>query len=77
MLRPPPQRNVQVPDLSRTFGSQEVDPRQREQMIRDVFRSIARRYDLMNDLMSMGIHRLWKRSFAWAVDTAAESEADT
>jgi demethylmenaquinone methyltransferase/2-methoxy-6-polyprenyl-1,4-benzoquinol methylase len=57
-----------VPDISRTFGSQEVDPREREAMIRDVFRSVARRYDLMNDLMSMGIHRLWKRSFAWAAD---------
>ncbi len=68
MLRPPPSRKDQVPDLSQTFGSQEVDPRQRERMIRDVFRRVARRYDLMNDLMSMGIHRLWKRSFAWAVD---------
>ena len=55
-------------DLSRTFGSQEVDPREREQRVRDVFRRVARRYDLMNDLMSFGIHRLWKRSVAWAVN---------
>ncbi|NGP52953.1 class I SAM-dependent methyltransferase [Thioalkalivibrio sp. XN8] len=55
-------------DLSRTFGSQEVDPREREQLVRDVFRRVARRYDLMNDLMSCGIHRLWKRSMAWAVN---------
>lgn len=55
-------------DLSRTFGSQEVDPRERERLVRDVFRRVARRYDLMNDLMSFGIHRLWKRSMAWAVN---------
>lgn len=55
-------------DLSRTFGSREVDPRERERLVRDVFRRVARRYDLMNDLMSFGIHRLWKRSLAWAVN---------
>jgi demethylmenaquinone methyltransferase / 2-methoxy-6-polyprenyl-1,4-benzoquinol methylase len=55
-------------DLSHTFGSEQVDPRTRERMIRDVFRRVARRYDLMNDLMSMGIHRLWKRALASAVD---------
>jgi demethylmenaquinone methyltransferase / 2-methoxy-6-polyprenyl-1,4-benzoquinol methylase len=57
-----------VSDISRTFGSQEVDPRERERLVRDVFRRVARRYDLMNDLMSFGIHRLWKRSLAWAVN---------
>ena len=50
-----------MPDLSHTFGHQEVDPREREQLVRDVFRRVARRYDLMNDLMSGGLHRLWKR----------------
>ena len=57
-----------VSDLSHTFGSREVDPRERERLVRDVFRRVARRYDLMNDLMSFGIHRLWKRSLAWAVN---------
>jgi len=56
-----------VPDLSHTFGSEEVDPRERERLVRDVFRRVARRYDLMNDLMSFGIHRLWKRSLARTV----------
>ena len=57
-----------MPDLSHTFGSREVDPREREQLVRDVFRRVARRYDLMNDLMSFGIHRLWKRSMAFAAN---------
>ena len=50
-----------MPDLSTTFGSREVDPGERETLIRSVFQRVAPRYDLMNDLMSFGIHRLWKR----------------
>lgn len=49
-------------ELSRTFGRHEVDAREREQRIRRVFEAVASRYDLMNDLMSLGIHRLWKRT---------------
>jgi demethylmenaquinone methyltransferase/2-methoxy-6-polyprenyl-1,4-benzoquinol methylase len=52
--------------LSHTFGEQSVDPTERERLIRRVFSRVATRYDLMNDLMSMGIHRLWKRRFARA-----------
>ena len=55
-------------DLSHTFGDQAVSSRQRERRIRDMFHRIAPRYDLMNDLMSFGIHRLWKRTMAWAVN---------
>jgi demethylmenaquinone methyltransferase/2-methoxy-6-polyprenyl-1,4-benzoquinol methylase len=68
MLRQPRSQHwATVTDLSRTFGSQEVDPRERERLVRDVFRRVAGRYDLMNDLMSFGIHRLWKHSLARAV----------
>lgn len=51
-------------DLSRSFGYENVEPAERERRIRRVFDTVAPRYDLMNDLMSMGTHRLWKRSFA-------------
>ena len=47
--------------LDRSFGFDRVEPRERQRRIRDVFRAVAPRYDLMNDLMSFGIHRLWKR----------------
>lgn len=53
-------------DLSRTFGKQKVEPQERQRKIRQVFDSVAPRYDLMNDLMSFGIHRLWKRTLARA-----------
>jgi len=49
------------------FGYQEVDPREKTSLVHAVFASVAPRYDLMNDLMSGGIHRLWKRRFVAAV----------
>ena len=42
------------------FGFRTVDVEQKSLLVHDVFSSVARRYDLMNDLMSGGIHRLWK-----------------
>jgi demethylmenaquinone methyltransferase/2-methoxy-6-polyprenyl-1,4-benzoquinol methylase len=52
------------PDINRSFGNQTVSSEQRRARIRLVFNAVAPRYDLMNDLMSMGIHRLWKRKLA-------------
>ncbi len=43
------------------FGYKEVDTRAKAGLVADVFHSVASRYDLMNDLMSGGIHRVWKR----------------
>lgn len=45
------------------FGYQEVPVDEKTGMVRDVFESVAGNYDIMNDLMSMGVHRLWKRDF--------------
>lgn len=42
------------------FGFQSVDEREKAARVRGVFDSVAPRYDLMNDLMSMGLHRAWK-----------------
>lgn len=49
--------------LDHSFGATSVDPNTRRRLIRDVFENVASRYNLMNDLMSFGIHRLWKRAF--------------
>jgi demethylmenaquinone methyltransferase/2-methoxy-6-polyprenyl-1,4-benzoquinol methylase len=43
------------------FGYTEVPREQKSKLVREVFDSVATRYDLMNDLMSAGVHRLWKR----------------
>ncbi|MFW5681352.1 MAG: bifunctional demethylmenaquinone methyltransferase/2-methoxy-6-polyprenyl-1,4-benzoquinol methylase UbiE [Pseudomonadota bacterium] len=46
--------------LARSFGFENVDPAAKASLVRNVFDSVAGRYDLMNDLMSLGVHRLWK-----------------
>jgi demethylmenaquinone methyltransferase/2-methoxy-6-polyprenyl-1,4-benzoquinol methylase len=43
------------------FGSRKVSPEQKTELVGDVFRKVAERYDVMNDLMSLGTHRLFKR----------------
>ena len=43
------------------FGFQKVAEEEKARKVADVFDSVASRYDLMNDLMSAGLHRLWKR----------------
>ncbi len=43
------------------FGFQTVAKEQKADMVAHVFHSVASKYDVMNDLMSFGIHRLWKR----------------
>ena len=55
------------------FGFQKVDESQKAQRVRGVFDSVAARYDLMNDLMSLGLHRAWK---AYAVAVANLREGD-
>jgi demethylmenaquinone methyltransferase/2-methoxy-6-polyprenyl-1,4-benzoquinol methylase len=50
------------------FGFQRVPRAEKRGMVRAVFDSVAPRYDLMNDLMSLGIHRAWKRVLVTALD---------
>lgn len=53
------------------FGFKTVDERQKADLVRGVFDSVASRYDVMNDAMSMGMHRLWK-AYTVAVSGARE-----
>jgi demethylmenaquinone methyltransferase/2-methoxy-6-polyprenyl-1,4-benzoquinol methylase len=63
--------------LSKTFGYQAVDEVERQRRVREVFEAVATRYDRMNDVMSFGIHRLWKRRLvAWAAPRAGQHIVD-
>ncbi len=60
--------------MSKThFGYQQVDESEKAQRVAGVFDAVASRYDLMNDLMSAGLHRLWKR---FAVDATLTRPGD-
>ncbi len=51
-------------DATTHFGYRDVPVAEKEKLVGRVFTSVASKYDLMNDLMSFGVHRLWKRWFA-------------
>src|SRR4029079_7161920 len=63
-----PERTRPAVADSAHFGSREVPLADKQALIDDVFRSVARRYDLMNDLMSFGLHRAWKDALVTAVN---------
>jgi demethylmenaquinone methyltransferase/2-methoxy-6-polyprenyl-1,4-benzoquinol methylase len=59
------------------FGFRRVPQAAKKPMVRAVFDSVAPKYDVMNDIMSLGIHRVWKRIFASALrPTAARTLLD-
>jgi demethylmenaquinone methyltransferase / 2-methoxy-6-polyprenyl-1,4-benzoquinol methylase len=49
--------------MTHYFGFEEVDAKEKTAKVRNVFSKVADKYDIMNDFMSGGVHRLWKRTF--------------
>ncbi|GGE11796.1 ubiquinone/menaquinone biosynthesis C-methyltransferase UbiE [Polymorphobacter glacialis] len=54
-------------DKTVSFGYQDVAPQEKTRRVGEVFASVAKRYDIMNDLMSAGMHRVWKDDFVRAL----------
>ena len=50
------------------FGYTKVNSKQKTKLVQNVFSSVASSYDVMNDLMSLGMHRLWKKRFVEIMD---------
>ena len=50
-----------------SFGHEQIEPQEKTRRVSSVFSSVARRYDLMNDIMSGGLHRRWKDLFVGRV----------
>ena len=59
---------AEPPDPTASFGYRDVPADEKAGMVREVFASVAPRYDLMNDLMSGGVHRLWKNTLVDVVN---------
>ena len=53
--------NVENPKPKTHFGYQQIDPKDKSEKVKYIFDNVVEGYDLMNDLMSFGIHRIWKR----------------
>jgi demethylmenaquinone methyltransferase/2-methoxy-6-polyprenyl-1,4-benzoquinol methylase len=56
------------PDQTTHFGFKDVPLGDKQTLVNDVFHSVASRYDLMNDLMSAGLHRVWKEAMITALN---------
>ena len=50
----------QMINLSENFGNIRLSKKQKTKKVQEVFDDVAQKYDLMNDIMSLGLHRLWK-----------------
>ncbi len=61
-------------EQSTHFGYQQVPVGEKANKVADVFHSVADKYDVMNDLMSIGVHRLWKR---YTIETSGAKSGDT
>jgi len=61
-MTPAAEHSSTNPDSTTHFGFRTVPEADKASLVRGVFDSVAARYDLMNDLMSAGVHRLWKAS---------------
>ncbi len=59
---------------STQFGTKDVTPNQKTDLVLGVFDSVATRYDIMNDVMSGGVHRLWKDQFVRDIRPRADQK---
>ncbi len=60
-------RTTKVEEMTSSYGFQQVEDGEKQPRVDDVFHRVASRYDLMNDAMSAGIHRLWKDALVAAL----------
>ncbi|HAG76219.1 MAG TPA: bifunctional demethylmenaquinone methyltransferase/2-methoxy-6-polyprenyl-1,4-benzoquinol methylase, partial [Thauera sp.] len=60
-------------DKTTHFGFETVAEEQKEKKVAEVFSSVAQKYDIMNDLMSLGLHRVWKH---FAIQVSGVREGD-
>src|SRR5690606_40164415 len=62
------QRTTAGPAMSTSYGFRAVGEGEKQGLVNEVFHKVAKRYDVMNDLMSGGLHRLWKDAMVAALN---------
>lgn len=73
MVRHMSEPSPSPPSSATSFGFREVAENERQGLVNEVFSKVADRYDLMNDLMSGGLHRLWKRELISLLNAPRDS----
>jgi demethylmenaquinone methyltransferase/2-methoxy-6-polyprenyl-1,4-benzoquinol methylase len=59
--------------METSYGYKDVHEGEKQGLVNDVFHGVARRYDVMNDIMSFGMHRLWKEAMVGALNPKKQS----
>ena len=57
------------------FGYKDIDELDKPKEVNDVFTSVSNKYDVMNDIMSFGLHRLWKKQFIRLCNIKSQKKA--
>lgn len=65
-------RGTKISDKRRDFGFEEVSLEEHRSRVGTLFNSVSNKYDLMNDLMSLGLHRYWKNIFVERINPKPE-----
>ncbi|GHC74708.1 bifunctional demethylmenaquinone methyltransferase/2-methoxy-6-polyprenyl-1,4-benzoquinol methylase UbiE [Limoniibacter endophyticus] len=61
-------RSTRAEDMRTSYGFRSVDTEDKQPLVNEVFHSVAKKYDVMNDLMSGGLHRAWKNAMVAALN---------
>src|SRR6218665_3219796 len=59
--------------MATSYGFREVNEGEKQGLVNDVFHKVAKRYDIMNDVMSAGLHRAWKDAMIAALNPRKDS----
>lgn len=70
-------RNALSFSTTTDFGFKDVDAKEKERLVREVFSKVASKYDVMNDLMSFGAHRLWKDELVGCIGFQAAARVNS
>lgn len=62
------QRVTEIEQMRHSYGFQPVEEGEKQTLVNSVFHRVAKRYDVMNDLMSVGLHRVWKEALVSALN---------